>query len=341
MKTRTRTFGLLAAAALTALTLTSCSSGNAAPEAADAPKENVAVPAAEQDVKIGILQLAPHPALDAARDGFVEELEAAGFKTIEIDVQNAQGESATANTIAQSFAGADLDLVLAIATQGAQAAVQNISDIPVLFTAVTDAVDTGLVDSNEKPGGNVTGTSDLNPVADQIELITKINPDAKKVGFLYSSAETNSLVQIELARTAAEDLGLEIVEKTVSNGNEVSAAATALGDVDAIYVPTDNTVVNAIGAVIAVAEKQGALLIGSESGQVDQGAAATLGLNYAELGKQTGQMAVRILTEGADPASTPVETLTTAELVLNPGAAKLMGFTIPQDMIDSATRVVK
>src|SRR5699024_1563389 len=159
------------------------------------------------------------------------------------DEQNANGEQATALTIAQQFAGKNLDLVLAVATPAAQATAQNITDIPVLFTAVTDPVSAELVDSEETPGGNVTGTSDVAPIEDQLDLLNELVPDARTVGIVYASGEVNSQVQVYLAKEAAGPRDLEIKTQTVTTANDIQQAVEALGDVDAIYVPTDNMVV--------------------------------------------------------------------------------------------------
>src|SRR5690606_14052393 len=228
----------VAAAALVSLAACSSSDGGSAGEGGS------------DQAKIGVLQFVQHPALDAATEGFKEAIADAGIEA-EYDDQNAQGEVANTNTIATTFAwGGDLALVFTAATPAAQAAAQSIMDIPVLFTAVPDAEEAGLVSSNDAPGANVTGTSDLNPVADQLELLTEIAPDAESVGIVYSSGEVNSEVQVELAKEAAADLGITIEEATVSNSAEVQQAAQSLGDVDAIYVPTDNTVVSGIAALI-------------------------------------------------------------------------------------------
>src|SRR5699024_10746943 len=162
------------------------------------------------------------------------------------------------------------------ATPAAQAAAQNILDVPVMFTAVTDPVEAGLVDSEDAPGGNVTGTSDMNPVADQIELIKEIVPEAAKVGIVYSSAGAHP--KVELAKEAGEELGIEIVEGTVTNSSEVQQVTESLGDVDAIYVPTDNQVVSGISALVQVAEDNGIAVIGAEAGTVEGGAIATIGI---------------------------------------------------------------
>ncbi|GAA1806993.1 MULTISPECIES: ABC transporter substrate-binding protein [Brevibacterium] len=289
---------------------------------------------------IGISQLVQHPALDAATAGFKKSFEDAGVE-VDWDEQNANGEQANATSIAQNFASSDLDLVLAVATPAAQAAAQAITDKPVLFTAVTDAVEAGLVQSNEAPGGNVTGTSDLNPVADQLQLVKDVKPDAKTVGIVYSSGEVNSQVQVDLAKEAAQGMGLEIKEATIANSSELGQAVDSLGKVDAYYVPTDNNVVSAVTTMVQAAEKNQALLVGSEAGQVEQGAAITRGIDYTKLGEQTGAMALQILQDGATPADMPVETSETLELVVNPEAAKKQGVEIPQNLIDEADKVIE
>lgn len=290
--------------------------------------------------KIGISQLAQHPALDAAAEGFQAAFKDAGIDAT-FDLQNANGEQATATSIAQKFQNDGSDLVLAIATPAAQAAAQTITNTPLLFTAVTDPLAAGLVASNEAPGGNVTGTTDMNPVADQLALIKEILPDAKTVGIIYSSGEVNSQVQVDMAKEAAAGLGLTISEATVTNSSEVATAAQSLSNVDAIYVPTDSRVTEAIESVVQIAEQNKVPLFGSETNQVEHGAIATLGLDYYELGYQTGKMAIRILTEGADPATMPVETQTEFNLLVNPAAAERMGVKIPDAVLGRADETVQ
>lgn len=291
-----------------------------------------------ESYSIGISQFVTHPSLDAAREGFVDSLEESGLD-VSFDVQNAQGDQATANTIAGTFASDDHDLLLAIATPSAQTLAQSIPDTPILFTAVTDPVSAELVDSNEAPGGNITGTSDANPVKEQLQLLTELAPEAKTVGIIYSSGEVNSQVQVEWAKEAAAELGIEIEEATVSNSSEVQQAANSL-EVDAIYVPTDNAVVSALESVIRVGQNEQIPVIAADGASVERGAVATYGINYYELGFQTGDMAALILTEDADPATMPVETLTEPELYVNPAAAEAMGVQIPQEMLDEADHVV-
>lgn len=326
---------LLGALAASALLLAGCGSGGGdADPAADGTGA-----AAGETVEIGITQIVSHASLDAAREGFKRALEENGIDA-NYDEQNAQGDQTTATSIANTFASDGKDLVLAIATPTAQAAAQAITDIPVLFTAVTEPAEAGLVDSWEAPGGNLTGTSDLNPVREQLELLAEIAPDARTVGIVYSSGEVNSQVQVDLAKEAAAELGLTIEEATVSTSAEVQQAAQSL-EVDAFYVPTDNAVVNALESVIAVAEQRQIPMVVGESDSVERGGLATYGIDYDKLGYQTGLMAVRILQEGADPAEMPVETLDELTLVVNQGAAERMGVEIPQTVLDRADTVVE
>jgi len=298
----------------------------------------------EKVIKIGILQLVEHPALDAAREGFIEALKESGYedgKNIKIDLQNAQGDVTNAQTIARKFADEKVDIIFAIATPAAQAAANVTKEIPILITAVTDPVSAGLAQSLEKPGGNVTGTTDMNPVADQIKLVKELVPNAEKVGILYNAGEINSQIQVDIAKETAKELGITIVEATVSNSSEVNQAAQSLvGRVDAIYVPTDNTIVSAIGAVIKVANDNKIPVIGSESGQVEAGAIATKGIDYKDLGKQTGRVAVEVIN-GKKPQDIPIKGSENISLIINQKAADAIGLTIPKELLDKADQVIK
>lgn len=287
--------------------------------------------------KIGINQLVQHPALDSATEGFKQAFADAGVD-VEFDEQNANGEQATALTIAQQMASDDLDLALAVATPAAQAMAQNITTVPLLFTAVTDPVQAELVDSMEEPGANVTGTSDAAPIGEQLELLKEIVPDAETVGIVYASGEVNSQVQVDQATEAAGPLGLTVETQTVTTVNEIQQAVEALGDVDVIYVPTDNMVVSGIASLVQVAESKQIPVIAAEEGTVDGGAVATIGIDYTELGRQTGEMALRILQDGADPATMPVETAAEFTYVVNEAAAERQGVTIPSDILAEAEK---
>lgn len=327
---------LLAALLAPALLLAACSGADDdAGDAGDAPASDDGGDAAEgESVSIGISQIVSHPSLDAARDGFKAALADAGYD-VDWDEQNAQGDQSIAASIAGTFASEDLDMVLAIATPTAIALAQAVTDTPVLFTAVTDPVGSALVDSMEEPGGNVTGTSDAVDVADLLELVTRISPDAETVGIVYNAGEPNAVTQVEWAQEAADELGLTIELATADTSNGVQQAADSL-DVDAFFVITDNTVVSALETLIQVAETKGIPVIASEGDSVARGAIATIGIDYYSLGYQTGEMAVRILKGEADPATTPVEVQTDLALYLNTGAAERMGVTLPDDLLAEA-----
>ncbi|MFW6238030.1 MAG: ABC transporter substrate-binding protein [Halanaerobiales bacterium] len=297
----------------------------------------------EETYSIGTTQIVEHPALDSAREGFIEALEEEDYvegENLEIMHENAQGEPSTAHSIAQKFEREDLDLILTISTDSSQSMASVIEDTPILITAVTDPVNAELVDSMESPGENITGTTDMNPVDEQLSLIKEFIPDANTIGILYNSGEVNSRVQVEMAEEVAEDLDLEIEEATVTNTSEVTQATTSLvEDVDAIYIPTDNTVVSAVPAVLENAHPAGVPVFGSEKGQVEQGAVATRGLDYFLLGKQTGRMAARIL-EGEDPAEMPVENSENFNLLINEDTCEELSLEIPSELEEEIDELI-
>jgi putative ABC transport system substrate-binding protein len=295
--------------------------------------------------RIGITQIVEHPALDASRDGFIQRLAELGLeegKNVEFAIQNAQGDMAIAQSIAAKFVSENVDMILAIATPTAQAAAKATQNIPIVITAVTDPVAAGLAGSISKPGCNVTGTSDLTPVRKQLELLTRILPEAERVGVIYNAGETNSLVQVDLAREAAENLGLLLVEVTVSSSSGVYEAAQSLvGRVDAVYVPTDNTVVSALESVIKVGEDSKIPVIVGEVDGVRRGALATIGIDYHVLGMQTADIAWKILKGEKEPKDIPIEYVEDIQIALNLTAADKMEVSIPQDLIDEAYEVIR
>lgn len=319
--------------AAAALLLAACAGDGGTPED-EATAGGESGSEAGEAITVGITQIVAHPSLDAAREGFKAALADAGYD-VTYDEQNAQGDQSVAASIAGKFANDDLDLILAIATPTAIAVAQAVTDVPVLFTAVTDPVGAALVDSMEAPGGNVTGTADAVPVSGLLELVTKIAPDAETVGIVYNAGEPNAVTQVEWAQEAAADLGLTIELATADTSAAVQQAADSL-DVDAFFVITDNTVVSALETLIQVAEDKQIPVIASEGDSVARGAIATIGIDYYELGYQTGQMAVRILRGEVEPAELAVETQSRLALHLNLGAAERMGVTIPQELIDEA-----
>lgn len=287
-------------------------------------------------LKIGVCQLVQHEALDASYEGFVEGLKEAGYvngENIEIDYQNAQGDQSNCSTIASKLVNDKSDLLLAIATPAAQACANATEEIPILVTAVTDPAASGLVESNEAPGANITGTSDLTPVKEQIDLLKQLLPDAKKIAILYCSSETNSKIQADMAKEAAEALGFETQDATVSNSNEIQQVVQNLvGKVDAIYAPTDNMIAAGMQTVSMIANPAGIPVICGEAGMVNNGGLATKGINYFNLGKQTGAQAAKILSGEATPATMPVEYLEDVDTLINKAAAEELGLEIPADL---------
>lgn len=297
--------------------------------------------ASSKTKKIGVVQLVEHPALDASYQGFVDALKEADYidgENISIDYQNGQGEQANCQTIATQFANDKVDMVLAIATPAAQAAANVIKDIPIMITAITDPADAKLVDSNEKPGGNVTGTSDLTPVKEQMELLKQLVPDVKSVAVMYTSSEPNSVFQANLAHAAAEEMGIETFEATISSTNELQQVVeSVIGKADAIYIPTDNAFANAMATVTLITRPEGIPVIVGESGMVDNGGLATVGIDYYKLGYQTGEMAVRILNGEEEPADMPIEYLNEYDFSINTETAEELGIEIPAELAEKNT----
>lgn len=287
-------------------------------------------------VKIGVLQLVQHDALDANYQGFVDGLAKQGYvdgDNIVIDYQNASGDQSNCVTIAQKFVSDGVDLIFAIATPAAQAVANLTTTIPVVVSSVTDPESANLVKSNAMPGTNVTGTSDLTPCAAQISLLKQLLPEAKTVGMLFCSSEENSRFQINLAEAECKRLGLSYVEATVSNTNEVQQVVQSLvGKVDAIYSPTDNMIASSMATVAMVANENRIPVIVGEEGMVKNGGLATYGLNYYELGKQTAVMAAQILRDKTDPAEMPIQYLTSCDFSYNPDTAAILGIEIPLEL---------
>jgi putative ABC transport system substrate-binding protein len=287
-------------------------------------------------VSIGILQLVEHNALDSACKGFKDALKEGGYvegQNLTIDFQNAQADQSNLKTMSQRFVNNKVDLILAIATPAAQSVAAETKSIPIMVTAVTDLVSAKLVESNEKPNTNVTGTNDMNPIKEQIDLLKKLSPNAKKVGVLYSSSEDNSILQAKIAKQAIEALGMEYVEKTVTSTNDVQQVTQALvSKVDAIYIPTDNILASSMPIVSEAANAAKIPVICGESNMVAAGGLATIGIDYYKLGRQTGQMAIKVLKGEAKPATMPVESLKDMQYTINKATAEKIGITIPEDL---------
>lgn len=297
---------------------------------------------------ITIIQYASANALEDAKNGVIEALNNAGFidgDNVEIVVQNPQGDANTLALIAQN-AVRKSDLIVAIATPAALAVKNECekqgSDVPVVFTAVTDPVASGLVSSNEKPESNITGTNDMNPVSEQIALLKELNPNATKLGIIYTSSEPNSVIQVNLAIEKAKSMGIETVVQTVTSLNDIKTMMTALANsgVDAIYLPTDNNISSAITTATEVANEYKIPTICGEEGMITGGGTITLGINYKNLGIITGQMGVEILN-GKSVSDIPVQGLTNFTLVINKKGADDANIIIPEALLAKADRVIE
>jgi len=293
---------------------------------------------------VAVTAIVEHPALDAVRDGVKKALEDAGYaeaKGLRWQYQSAQGSTATAAQIARQFVGARPDVIVAIATPSAQALVSATKTIPVVYSAVTDPVAAQLVPSWAASGTNVTGVSDALPLGEQIALIQRIVPGAKRVGMVYSPGEANSVVVVEQMRALLPKYGMTLVEASAARTVDVGAAARSLvGKVDVIYTSTDNNVVSAYEAMVKVGRDAKLPLIAADSDSVKRGAIASLGVNYFDMGVQTGHQVVRIL-QGEKPGAMASETSAKLELYVNPKAAAAQGVTLSDEIIKSAAVVVQ
>ncbi len=290
--------------------------------------------------KIGVVQLVEHNALDAANKGFVDGLKERGYeqgKNVEFDQQNAQADQSNLQNIAQRFVSGKMDLICAIATPAAQTVANATKDIPIVGTAITDYVGAKLAASNEKPGGNITGTSDMNPIKEQIDLLLKIKPDAKTIGTIYCSSEVNSEVQIKAMQEYAESKGLTVKVATISTVNDLQQAAQSLvGSVDAFYEPTDNIVASAMPTLVAITDPAKIPVICAEPNMVKAGGLATYGIDYYKLGVQTGHMAADILEGKSKPADMSIEMAKDLKVTVNKADAARLGLTLPEDVLKDA-----
>ena len=302
------------------------------------------MPAKAEDVTVAVTAIVEHPALDAVRDGVKEALSQAGYKegeNLTFLYESAQGNPGTAAQIARQFVGEEPTVIVPISTPSAQAVISSTRDIPVVFTAVSDPVGAQLVKDMDKPGGNVTGISDMSPVADHVALIKEITPDAKSIGFIYNTAEANSVSTLAALKEEATKAGLEVIESVATKSAEVQGAARALvGRADVIYIPTDNTIVSAFEAAVGVAEEAKLPLYAGDTDSVARGALAALSFNYFDVGRQTGDVVVRVL-KGEAPGEIPVKVAAGTDLVINKSAAGKMGVTFSDAVLSRANKVIE
>ena len=296
-------------------------------------------------ITVGISQVVTHPALDATREGIIAGLADNGYvdgDNLTVDYQNSEGDASLFASIAQQFVTNEVDVIVSIATPNSQAAIAAAegTDIPVVFTAVTDPVGSGMVSSWEShESQNVTGVSDMIVVSDDVELITQIVPGIKKLGTMYNAGESNSVFLVEKLKEACDALGIEVVEATVSTSADVATAAQSLvGQVEAIWIGTDNTVVTGLEAVIGISEENNIPLFAADDDSIARGAIAAYSFDYYDIGYQTGEMVAKIL-DGSDASNIPVEKGKVISLSVNTAAAERMGITIPQDIIDKAVTI--
>lgn len=294
----------------------------------------------DKKVNVGIVQLVEHSALDAANKGFIDALKERGYeegKNLTIDNQNAQADQSNLQNIGQRFVSNKVDLIYAIATPAAQTVANITKDIPIVGSAITDYEAAKLVKSNKAPGGNVTGTSDMNPIKEQIDLLIKICPNAKTIGCIYTSSEVNSEIQYKAMKEYAESKGLKVESATISTVNDIQQAAQSLvGKVDAFYEPTDNVIASAMPTLIAVTEQAKKPVICGESNMVNAGGLATYGVDYYQLGRQSGMMAADILEGKAKPATMEIQFAKVLKAVVNKTNAAKLGITIPADVLKDA-----
>lgn len=302
-------------------------------------------PVMAADPSVKVTAIVEHPALDAVRKGVQDELAANGYKAgqnMSWEFQSAQGDVGTAGQIAKKFVGDNPTVIVAIATPSAQAAVSAAHGrIPVVFSAITDAVGAKLVTNMEKPGANVTGISDFMPLTKHLELIHEAMPKAKTIGVVYNPGETNANTTVRQLKELAPSKGFTVVEGPANDSNGVLPAARSLvGKADVLYVPTDNTVVSALESVVKVAIDGKMPLFAADTASVPRGAAAAVGFDYYEVGRETGRIVLRIL-KGEKPGDIPVGHVEKTDLVINPASAEKMGLTLPQALVARAAQVVK
>ena len=297
------------------------------------PAASAASAPAERTVSVS--QIVSHPALDSMQRGFRDYFETVG-RPVKYHVHIAGGDPEQNQVIAEKIAQESPDLVLAISTPSAQACAQTIKDTVILFTGITDPVGAGLVEALDRPGKWITGMTDMSPVDRQIKVIKELQPGLKKIGVLFNPQEDNSVSIVQRVQQEAKAQGLEVVEARASGPGEVEAAARSLvGRCDAVYVPTDNTVVAEIEAVAKMFGQNRLPLYSADVDSVPRGAVVALAVDYYKMGRQTGAMAERIFN-GESPANMPVETLEELQIHLNIKAAEIMGVELPVQLLDAA-----
>ena len=334
-----RSFLAAAAACGAAAALSACGGSSASSAAvssvASSTAASVSAAADGQKFTVGICQLVQHAALDAATQGFEDALTAEFGDNVKFDFQNAQGDSATCATIANGFVSSGVDLIMANATPALQAAQSATNEIPVLGTSVTEyGVALGLTDFSGTVGGNISGTSDLAPLDQQAAMIQELFPDAKSVGLLYCSAEPNSVYQCDVIEGYLNEEGYTVARYAFTDTNDVtSVAQTAADNSDVIYIPTDNTAASNTEAIANVVIPAKVPVVAGEEGICAGCGVATLSISYYDLGYATGEMAAKILADGADVSAMPVEFAPNVTKKYNAANCEALGITPPSDYV--------
>ena len=328
--------------ALAALVLAACTPAEQKPAAEQAASAASGAAAPAEVKTVAITAIVEHPALDAVRKGVIEELAAQGYKegeNLKIDFQSAQGNTATAGQIAKKFAGDNPDVIVAIATPSAQSMVAATKTIPVVFAAVTDPVAAKLVPSWEASKTNVTGLSDELPLQPQIDLMKKIVPNLKSVGYVYSPGEVNSTIVLDQLKAALDKDGITVAAAPAQRTTDVPTAARSLkGKADLIYTSLDNNVVSAYESLYKVAVENKLPLVASDTGSVERGAVAALGINYHDMGVATGKMVVRIL-KGEKAGDIAPQRMEKLDLYVSKKNAAEQGITLSDAVLKEAKEV--
>lgn len=315
------------------VSLTACASTKTEKETSSQPKK-----------KIGIIQVVEHPSLNEIRESIIAELKDKGFKdgeNITIDYQNAQNDQSNLKAIAQKFVNGKYDLIIAIATPSAQAVVSQTKDIPILFSSVLDPIGAGIISNFEKPGGNVSGTSNAVSAEEVMNMAKLITPNIKTIGTIYNPSESNAAWVIKSLKEYTTKNKINLIEAPVTGSSEVQQAANSLvGKVDAIFIPNDNTVATAMPSVSQIAVKAKLPVYVTADSLVRDGGLATKGINYTILGKETADMAVEVLN-GKKIGDLPARTMSTMHIYLNKDTAKAIGITFPEDLVKQAAEIIE
>lgn len=299
---------------------------------------------AKEQKYVAITAIVEHPALDNVRRGVEDELKDNGYingENLKLQYASAQGSSANAVQIAKQFAANKPDVIVGIATPSSQALLATTKRIPIIFTAVTDPVAARLTPSWEASKTNVTGVSDALPLDAQIDMMLKIKPDAKNIGYVYSPSEVNSTIVLKQLQSALEKRGMQIIAAPAQRTSDISTAARSLkGKVDLIYTTTDNNVVSAYESLAKVANESKIPLLASDPDSAERGAIAALGMSYYDLGRQAGKIVIRILN-GEKPGDIPPQIGSITQLTINKKAAERQGVILSEDVLKSATKIVE